>query len=102
MSLTSEEQELLDRLRKKEEAADTGAVIRLLPGGKQDDTPLVQKLRDLLKQAENGELEEFVFVGLKPRANLASPAQDATIAWAGSLSFGMLGALAKAHHVLLK
>jgi hypothetical protein len=99
--MTSDEEEILASLLAKKKAEDSGNVVRLLPGGRQDDTPLVQKIRDLLKEAEAGHFEEFVFVGLKPKRDPALPLQDAHLSWSGSLSFAMLGAVMKSVNRLL-
>jgi hypothetical protein len=89
--LTDEEKSQLKALQEKDSKTN---VIRLIPGGKQDDNPLVEKLRQLLASAEQGHFEEFIFIGLYPGG------QSAMINWAGALSFSMLGALYKAVHIL--
>jgi hypothetical protein len=73
-------------------------VIHLINGNKKDDNPLVDKLRELLTLAEQGQFEEFIFIGLHPKTDVNQ--QAAYINWWGGLSFSMLGALYKAVHIL--
>ena len=88
--LTEEEKELLKQLQEKDSKTN---VIRLIPGGKEDNNILVEKLRFLLQAAEQGEFQEFVFIGLHN-------SDKANIQWSGPVTFAMLGAINRAVHIL--
>lgn len=100
--LTPEEQTQLDLLMKKSaepsvtSTDEDGKIIRLLPGGRQDGTPLVEKLRAIVKDAENGRYLEFVFIGVETDAS-----RGANVQWCPETTFRMRGALSTAHHLLM-
>ncbi len=95
MALTPEEQKTLDELLAKQE---TGNVMRLIPGGKQNATPIVERLRGILKDAESGRYEAFVFVG-----TLVGNDHDADLRWetqGNGMSFKLWGAITRALNYL--
>jgi hypothetical protein len=89
MPLTPDEEDLLKRLEAKRAEKKHENVLTLVVGGADSDTPLVTRLRGILKDAESGRFLEFVFVGLES-------SDRANIQWTGPAEFAMLGALAKA------
>ncbi len=100
MALTPDEQKTFDELQRKATEPEIRVgekVIRLIPGGKRDDTPIVEKLRQILRDAEAGRYEDFVFIG----AVFGTDTGD--LRWttsAGSMTLKMWGAITRAIHFL--
>src|SRR5258706_8125082 len=94
MTLTPDEERLLELLQKKQTAASVttsagdGNVFQLIPGGKLNESPDVTYLRTFLRKVESGEVTQFVAVGLKADGINVDAAYSHQKA-----SFAMLGAL---------
>lgn len=72
----------------------TENVLTLLPGGKPGDSMVVMKLREILKDAEAGKFDDFLFIGMKTGLD------EAQISWPMLICFRLRGALQKAAVVL--
>lgn len=69
-------------------------VLTLLPGGRPEDDLVVSKIRAILRDAEEGKFDDFLFVGMKKGLD------EANVVWPKSTSFRLLGAVWKALRVL--
>ncbi len=69
-------------------------VLTLLPGGKPEDDFIVSKLRAILKDAEEGKYDDFLFVGMEKGLDMAK------VVWPKQTTFRLLGAVQKALRIL--